>query len=215
VGIDVGLESFATLSNGSAIANPRFFRTDEKALKRASRRLVREVKGTAARRKRRKVVARVHERIANRRKDFAHQEARKIVNRTGIIAVEDLAVNQMVHNHCLAESISDAAWAMFIAFLSCKAAYAGRRYVRALQDRYDGALALGERQANTTTWWPRISGTVVHVTSSAVSYGSVCPCGARKMCLAGRSMRTPMRTLYRGRTSSTTSTPSPRRCGTA
>jgi putative transposase len=129
VGLDVGLESFATLSDGSAIANPRFLRTDEKALRKASRRLAREGKGTPACRKRRKVVARVHERIANRRKDFAHGESRKIVNRIGIIAVDDLAVNQMVHNHCLAKSISDAAWAQFIAFLSYKAPCAGRRYV--------------------------------------------------------------------------------------
>ena len=80
-------------------------------------------------RKRRKVVAHVHERIANRRHNFVHQETRKIVNRAGIIAVEDIAVNRMVHNHCLAKSISDAAWAMFAALLSYKAACAGRRYV--------------------------------------------------------------------------------------
>jgi putative transposase len=102
VGIDVGLASFATLSTGEQIANPRFFRRDEQALAKVQRRLNKEAKGTAARRKRRKVVARVHERIANRRKDFAHQHSRKIVNRFGAIAVEDLSVNRMVHNHCLA-----------------------------------------------------------------------------------------------------------------
>jgi putative transposase len=129
VGIDVGLATFATMSDGTQIANPRFFRRDEHDLKRTQRRLSREQKGTPARRTRRKVVAHVHERIANRRHDFAHQEVRKVVNRAGVIAVEDLSVNRMVHNHCLAKSISDAAWALFAALLSFKAAYAGRRYV--------------------------------------------------------------------------------------
>ncbi len=135
VGTDVGLASFATMSDGSDIANPRFFRKDERALAKAQRRLAKEprpAKGqraTPERRKRRKVVARVHERIANRRKDFAHQQSRKVVNRHDTIAVEDLSVNRMVHNHCLAKSISDAAWSMFTSCLSYKAASAGRRYV--------------------------------------------------------------------------------------
>jgi len=135
VGIDVGLSSFVTLSDGSEVANPRFFRRDEKTLAKAQRRLSKEptfAKGeraTPARRKRHKVVARVHERIANRRKDFAHQESRKIVNRHDTIAVENLSVNRMIHNHCLAKSISDVAWSMFAAFLAYKAANAGRRLV--------------------------------------------------------------------------------------
>ncbi len=135
VGIDVGLSAFATMSDGSEVANPRFFRRDEKALAKAQRRLAKEPKSTKgqpippARRKRRKVVARVHERIANRRKDFAHQQSRRVVNDHDVIAVEDLSVNRMVHNHCLAKSISDAAWSMFAAFIAYKAASAGRRFV--------------------------------------------------------------------------------------
>src|SRR2546430_7746421 len=57
-------------------------------------------------------VSRVHERIRFRRHDFAHQNARRIVNRFGLIAVEEIHANRMVHNHCLAKSISDAAWAL-------------------------------------------------------------------------------------------------------
>jgi putative transposase len=129
VGIDVGLNTFATLSNGQEIANPRFFRGEERALAKAQRRLSSEEKGTPARAKRRKVVARVHERIAWRRGDFAHQHSRRIVNAFDLIAVEDLSVSRLVHLHCLAKSIQDAAWSRSADLLSYKAAWAGRRYV--------------------------------------------------------------------------------------
>jgi putative transposase len=129
VGIDVGLVSFATFSTDERIENPRFFRAEEKALAKAGRRLSKEAKGTPKRRKRRKVVARVHERTRWRRQNFAHQESRKIVNRFQVIAVEDLSVNRMVHNHCLAKSISDAAWAEFASMVRVKAEWAGRRFV--------------------------------------------------------------------------------------
>jgi putative transposase len=77
VGVDVGLEKFATLSTGETVDNPRFFRGDEHDLKRAQRRLSEQAKGTPERVRRRRIVARIHERIANRRKNFAHQESRK------------------------------------------------------------------------------------------------------------------------------------------
>jgi putative transposase len=129
VGIDVGLVSFATFSTGATIENPRFFRAEEKSLAKAQRRLAKEAKGTPRRRKRRKVVARVHERTRWRRQEFSHQESRKIVNRFQTIAVEELSVNRMVHNHCLAKSISDAAWAEFTSMVRVKAEWAGRAFV--------------------------------------------------------------------------------------
>ena len=129
VGIDVGLNAFAVLSTGEHIENPRFFRQEERVLARAQRRLSKEAKGTAKRRKRKKVVARVHERVGNRRRDFAHQHSRRIVNQHQVIAVEDLQVNRMVHNHCLAKSIMDAAWSQFAACLSYKAENAGRSFI--------------------------------------------------------------------------------------
>ncbi len=129
VGIDVGLKTFATLSTGAEVANPRFFRAEEKALAKAQRRLSKEENDTPERAKRRKVVARVHERMAWRRGDFTHQHSRRIVDGFDLIAVEDLSVNRMVHNHCLAKSIHDAAWSQFTSLLSYKAAWADRKYV--------------------------------------------------------------------------------------
>src|SRR5258708_12043402 len=118
VGIDVGLKTFASLSTGQAIANPRFFRREEHALAKAQRRLSKEEKGTPERAARRKVVARVHERIAWRRSDFAHQHSRRIVNAFDVIAVEDLSVNRMTHNHCLAKTIHHPPSHHFPALLS-------------------------------------------------------------------------------------------------
>lgn len=128
VGIDVGLESFLTTSNGEKVDNPRFFRNDEKALAKAQRRLSKFEKGTKERRKARKVVARIHERIRNRRHNFTHQIARRIANRYDVIVVEKLNSKKMMGNHCLAKSIGDAAWTQFRNVLAVKAASAGRAY---------------------------------------------------------------------------------------
>lgn len=130
IGIDVGLESFATFSDGNKIENPRFFRKEEKTLAKAQRKLSKLEKGTVERKKAKKVVSRIHERIANKRSDFAHQESRKTVNEYGIIAIEDLSVNQMVHNRCLSKSIYDAAWSQFAQYLSYKAESADRTLVK-------------------------------------------------------------------------------------
>ncbi|HLX39304.1 MAG TPA: transposase, partial [Ktedonobacteraceae bacterium] len=130
VGIDVGLKTFATLSTDEEIANPRFFRKEEQALAKVQRKHAKLDKGTPQRRKHRKAVARVYERIAFRRENFTHQSSRKVVNAFGIICVEDLIVNRLLHTHCLAKSISDAAWSAFFSQLASKAAEAGYQLVK-------------------------------------------------------------------------------------
>lgn len=130
VGIDVGLEKFATLSTGEQIANPRFFRKDEQALVKAQRRLSNAEQGTPERAKRRKVVAHIHERIRNRRNDFAHKLSRRLVREFGILVFEDVNIARMIKNHRLAKSIADAAWNQFATYTRYKAANAGRKYVQ-------------------------------------------------------------------------------------
>ncbi|MEW6206935.1 MAG: transposase [Acidobacteriota bacterium] len=129
-GIDCGLKEFAVLSNGEAIANPKFFRNEEKRLAKAQRKLSAATKGTPERKKQRKVVPRVHERITNKRKDFAHKESRKLANRFGIIVFENLNIRGMLKNPRLAKSIADAAWNCLVLFTTYKAENAGRCVVQ-------------------------------------------------------------------------------------
>jgi len=130
VGIDVGLKTFAYLSDGTTIENPRFFRQEEKNLAKAQRKRDKMPKKSKERKKLKKRVARVHERTKNRRKNFAHQESRKIVNSNGLIVVEALVVRNMIKNPKLSKSIADVAWSQFFELLVSKAEEAGRTVVK-------------------------------------------------------------------------------------
>lgn len=131
VGVDVGLTHFATLSTSEHIPNPRFFRQDEKSLVKAQRRLSKREKGTPEYCKCRRVIQHIHQRIANRRKDFAHKLSRQMVNEFQIIAFEDLNIQQMQDGNwrSMNKSIGDAAWNQLIRFTTEKAEWAARSIV--------------------------------------------------------------------------------------
>jgi putative transposase len=129
IGIDVGLNSFAALSDGSEITNPRHFKQGMARLRRCQRKLARRKRGSKRRNKARVLVAKAHRKIRNQRAAFHHDLSRWLVNSYGLIAVEDLSVKGLSRG-MLARSVNDAGWNSFFQKLSYKAACAGRELVR-------------------------------------------------------------------------------------
>ena len=135
VGIDPGLDSFATISDGESetkIENPRWFRKSEERLAKAQQELSRKRRGSKNRAKAKSKVACIHEKIANQRSDFQWKLARKIVKENRLIAIEDTDVKEMVgkSSQGMSKSIQDAAWGRFSSKLSFKAENAGRTFVK-------------------------------------------------------------------------------------
>jgi putative transposase len=125
VGIDVGIKTFLTLSNGETVDNPRTLIKSGERLEREQRILSKRVKGSENRAKQRIIVARRHRKIRNQRSDFLHKISTELVEKYGIIVFENLNIKGMVKNHKLAKHISDASWNKLIQMTSYKAEYAG------------------------------------------------------------------------------------------
>ncbi len=149
IGIDLGVTSFAVLSNGASIANPRFYRHTEEHIKEAHRLIHRRKKGSRRRGRAKKALSRLYRKVRNRRRDFLHKTSRKLVNKYGTLVLEDLQIDNMTKapnpkpdeagkylpngaaaKGGLNKSILDAGWGAFITITRNKAEEAGCTVVK-------------------------------------------------------------------------------------
>jgi putative transposase len=126
IGLDVGLESFYTDSNGYQEANPKFLRKAEISIKHSQRRIYKKKKGSSGRKKARGIFARKHLRISRQRNEHAKRIARNVCKSNDLVAYENLQVRNLLKNHCLANSIADASWYLFRQWIEYFAGKFGR-----------------------------------------------------------------------------------------
>ena len=133
IGIDYGIKAFITTSDGKSIESPKFLRKAEKRLKQLSKSFSKKVSlkqpSAKNRYKAQKRLARQHEKVSNQLQDFLHKTSRQLVSDNQAIYIESLAIRNMIQNHCLAKSISDSGWNMFVNMLKYKGSWHGCRII--------------------------------------------------------------------------------------
>ena len=162
IGLDVGLESFYTDSNGHYEPNPKFLKVAEKALVHAQRRIYKKVKGASGRRIARARFSKKHLRISRQRNEHAKKTARNLCKSNDLVAYENLQVRNLLNNHCLAKSISDASWYLF------------RQWIEYFADKF-GRLAIAVPPHYTSQ---KCSECKAIVKKSLSTRTHVCACGS-------------------------------------
>lgn len=137
IGIDLGIKTFATLSNGDKVDNPKFLNQSLNKLKALQKSLSRKIKGSSNYRKLKYKIAILHEKICNRRDNFLHQLSKDIINNNHVIVTEDLNVKSLLEKSysSMSRNIGDVSWSKFVNMLSYKAAWNGKKHIKI--GRYD------------------------------------------------------------------------------